>query len=461
MRPGIERLHAELKARIKPDDRSVPVREGGFEYHWQYFAGAQYRTWYRRPLDAAEPTVLLDEAALAAGKAYFNLRALDVSPDGRLLAYTTDEDGSERYRLHLRDLDDGHELADLVVNTSGAVEWAEDGRTLLYVELNDSLRPYRVRAHRLGEDPGSDAVVYQEDDPAFFVAIGKTRSRRFLVIATGTHVTREVRLLDAAAPAGPLQLVAARRDGHRYSVDHAHGRLWILTNDRHENFRLVSAPEAAPGEAHWREEIAGDDHHYLLGVSCFERFMVLSERADGLADLRLRSYAGEEQVIPFPESRLHGLARRQPRVRHRPDPGRLHLDGHPALGDRLCRGHARADRAQGAGDPLGLRRASATSPGACSPPAPDGAHVPITIVHRDDFPPAGGGPAPALRLRCLRPRPRPGLRALAAEPARPRHGLRLRPCPRRRRDGLSLVPRGQARTPSPTASPTSSPVPST
>lgn len=391
LRPGIEGLHAELKARIKPDDRSVPVREGGFEYHWQFFAGAQYRTWYRRALDAAEPTILLDEAALAAGKAYFNLRALDVSPDGRLLAYTTDEDGSERYRLHLRDLDDGHELADLVGNTSGAVEWAEDGRTLIYVELNESLRPYRVRAHRLGEDPGSDAVVYQEDDPAFFVAIGKTRSRRFLVIATGTHVTREVRLLDAAAPAGPLRMVAARRDGHRYSVDHAHDRLWILTNDRHENFRLVSAPDDAPGEAHWREEIAGDDHHYLLGISCFERFMVLSERADGLADLRLRSYAGEEQVIPFPESvytvslgdnREFATDRIRVGYTSMVTPSSV-IDYVVTTRELLVRkvqeipsGYAR--------ERYVTRRLLAT--------APDGAHVPITIVHRDGFPPQGGGP---------------------------------------------------------------------
>ena len=104
LRPLVERLHAELKARIKADDSSVPVREGRFEYHWRFFTGAQYRTWFRRALDGREPIVILDENELAEGKAYFNLRALDVSPDGRLLAYTTDEDGSERYRLHLRDL---------------------------------------------------------------------------------------------------------------------------------------------------------------------------------------------------------------------------------------------------------------------------------------------------------------------------------------------------------------------
>ena len=299
--PLVDRLHAELKGRIKADDSSVPAREGAFEYHWRFFEGAQYRTWFRRGLGEAEPVVILDETLLAAGKGYFSLRSLDVSPDGRLLAYSTDEDGSERFRLHLRNLVTGEELADLVANTSGAVEWAEDGRTLLYVELNDSLRPYRVRAHRLGDDPAGDAILYEEDDPAFFVSIAKTRSRGYLLIATGTHVTRELYLLDAADPLAPPRLVAPRRDGHRYGLDHAHGRFWILTNDRHENFRLVSAPEQAPEEAHWREEIAGDDHHYLLGVSCFAGFMVLSERSDGLADLRIRDYAGPEHVIPFPE----------------------------------------------------------------------------------------------------------------------------------------------------------------
>ena len=391
LRPQVDALHAELKARIKADDRSVPVREGRWEYHWQYFPGAQYRTWYRRGLAEAEPGVLLDEAALAEGKAYFNLRALDVSPDGRLLAYTTDEDGSERYRLHLRDLADGHELADLVANTSGAVEWAEDGRTLLYVELNENLRPFRVRAHRLGADPATDAVIYQEDDPAFFVSIGKTRDRRFLLVASGTHVTREVRYLDAASPDGPLLTLAPRRDGHRYTVDHAHGRFWILTNDRHENFRLVSAPEAAPGEANWCQEIAGDDHHYLLGVSCFADFLVLSERADGLADLRLRSYAGEEQVIGFPETVYTvSLGDNREFATDRIRVGYTSMVTPPSVIDYVVASRELIVRkvqeipSGYAKERYVTRRLLAT--------APDGAHVPITIVHRDDFPPRGGGP---------------------------------------------------------------------
>ena len=391
LQPQIEQLHEELKGRIKADESSVPVQEGEFEYHWRFAVGAQYRTWYRRRLDGGEPVVILDEARLAEGKAYFNLRALDASPDGRLLAYTTDEDGSERYRLHLRDLETGAELGDLVVNTSGAVEWAEDGRTLLYVELNDSLRPFRVRAHRLGDDPAADAVLYEESDPAFFVAIGKTRSRRFLLVATGTHVTSEVHLLDALAPDSALRLVAARREGHRYSLDHAHGRLWILTNDRHENYRLVSAPDTAPGEAGWREEIAGDDHHYLLSASCFAGFMVLRERADGLADLRIRDYAGGEHLMDFPES-VYTVSLGDNREF---ETDRIRVGFTSMVTPFSVIDHVVASRE------LIVRKVQEIPSGYDKEryvtrrllvTAADGAEVPITIVHGKDFPPDGGGP---------------------------------------------------------------------
>ena len=140
----VERLHAELKGRIKEDDHSVPAREGGFEYQWRFAPGTQYRAWLRRALEEPEPAVILDENELARGKDYFRLAAFEPTFDGRLLAYASDEDGSERFRIHVRDLESGEESTDLVTNTSGAVEWAEDGRSLLYVELNDRLRPFRV-----------------------------------------------------------------------------------------------------------------------------------------------------------------------------------------------------------------------------------------------------------------------------------------------------------------------------
>ena len=297
----IERLHAELKGRLKEDDASVPVLDGAFEYQWSFIPGAQYRTWWRRTAGDSVAVAILDENLLADDKAYFNLRALAPSPDGRLLAYTTDEDGSERFWLVVKDLTTGLELEHKVADTSGNALWAEDGRTLFYVELNDSLRPYRVRAHVLGADQKDDRIVYTEDDPAFFVSIGKTRDHALIVIGSGTHVTREMWIVPADRPEEAPVVVAPRRAGHRYAVDHAHGSLWITTNDRHENFRLVRASPAAPGEENWAEILQGDAHRYLLGATCFDDFLVISERVDGLADLRVRGYGGDEHVVRFEE----------------------------------------------------------------------------------------------------------------------------------------------------------------
>lgn len=386
----IEELHAELKGRIKDDDSSVPVADGAHLYHWRFEPGAQYRTWCRAPRAGGAAEVILDEAALASGKSYFNLRGLASSPDARLLAYATDEDGSERYVIHIKDLASGVSTTDLVANTSGSVVWSADGATLFYVELNEKLRPYRVKAHRLGTDAAADRTVYTEDDPAFFVGIGLTQSRRFVVVTAGSHVTREVRLIDATAPAGEPLLVAARRDGHRYGVEHAGDRLWIRTNDRHENFRLVSAPVEAPGEAHWQEEIAGDDRHYLLGVTCFRDFLVVTERLDGLANLRVRDYAGNEHAIDFAEAvYTAGLGDNREFETDRLRVGFSSLT-RPATVLDYHVAERRLETLKVQEIPSGYdpgryvgRRLWAT--------AADGERVPISLVHARDFPTDGSG----------------------------------------------------------------------
>ena len=298
----VEDLHRELKGRIKDDDSSVPVPHGPFSYGWRFRPGAQYRTWFRTPREGGDEEVMVDEVSLAAGKDYFNLRSIAVSPDHRLVAYSTDDDGSERYVVHFRNLETGEESLDHVHNTSGGVLWSADGTVLFYVELNDNLRPFRVRAHRLGEDELEDRIVFEEGDPAYFVSLSRTSDRRWIIIYSGTHVTREALLIDANVPLSAPRTISPRRDGHRYDVDHAHGRFWILTNDRHRNFRLVSAPVDDPCEAAWREEIAGSDHHYLLDASCFAGFLVISERVDGLSNIRIRSYDGSsEHSVDFGE----------------------------------------------------------------------------------------------------------------------------------------------------------------
>jgi len=387
----VERLHAELKGRLTEDDASVPVQDGGFDYQWAFAPGAQYRTWLRRRLGGGALETILDENALAAGLPYLNLRAVTPSPDGRLVAYTVDTDGSERFRLWVKDLVTGVELEHAVTNTSGTVVWAEDGRTLLYVELNDQLRPWRVRAHTLGTAQGRDRVVYAEDDPAFFVSIGKTRDDRFLVIGTGTHVTRELRVIPADRPHAPPGIVAPRREGHRYALDHAHGAFWIVTNDRHENFRRVRATEGAPREGAWEEVIAGRDERYLLAASCFADFMVLSERIDGLADVRILSWAGDEHVISFAEEvYTAALGDNREFATDIVRIGYSSMITPPSVIDYVVPTReliVRKVQQIASGYDKALYRTERVMA-----PAPDGAGVPVTLVWRDGFVRDGSGP---------------------------------------------------------------------
>ena len=394
----VERLHAELRGRIAADDASVPAREGGFEYWWHYRPDEEYRRWLRRALPGGEPMVILDENLLARDRGYFALRSLAPSPDGKLLAYATDEDGSERFALHLEDIDGGTRLADLVTNTTGSIVWAEDGRTLLYVELDAHLRPWRVRAHRLGSDPAGDAELFSERDPAFFLSIGKTLDHRLLLIVSGTNESRETWLLDAEQPLGEPRLVAPRRNGHRYSVDHAHGRLWIRTDDRHPNFRLVSAPVGDPGEASWREEIPADDRTYLVEHECFADFCVLRSGATG--GRRARALLGRCRARGrFRRGGRGTVHRRQSRVRDRPRSLELQLDGDAADGARLRAARAAADRTQGADHSHRLRAGglclrNLVGDGAGRRRDPDHAAAPARS-------PAQGAAVP-LRLRRLR-----------------------------------------------------------
>ena len=304
----VETLFAEMKGRLKEDEASVPQRDGDWLYWWAFRPGGQYRVWYRRPVAGGAEQVLLDEPAEAGGKDYFRLQALAVSPDGRLAAWSADTSGAERFTLRVRDLATGGDVETVTNVANGAVVWSADSRSLAFTEVNDNWRTYRARLHRLGSDPAEDVTLYEETaDQGFNVGLGRTQDRQWIVVATGDHQTSEVRLVPAADPAAPPILVSPRLEKRQYSVDAAHGRLWILTNDDHVNFRLAEADPAAPGA--WTTVIAGSDRVYLRGHASFARHLVVSERVDGLDQVRLRGYDGAETRVPFPEaSYTAGLA---------------------------------------------------------------------------------------------------------------------------------------------------------
>jgi oligopeptidase B len=301
-RPLVDALFEEIKARRELAEESVPFADGDWMYQWAYETDAQYRIWRRWPKGQPDQAgVFLSEPELAAGHAYFALGGLSVSPSGRYLAWAQDTDGSERFHVHVKDLFTGELLDDHLVNTAGAPVWANDDCTLFFLRLSDQWRPYQVIRHRLGSSTDDDALIYEEPDPSFFVGIGKTQSEAFIVVSTGDHVTSEQRFMPADAPDAALRLIAPRRAGHEYDVDHHGEWFYIHTNDRHKNFRIARAPVASPEEEHWEPVIDGSDRHYLCDLQCFRDFMVIEERIDGLDQIRIRDYEGREHYVRFPE----------------------------------------------------------------------------------------------------------------------------------------------------------------
>ncbi len=303
----IETLFQELKGRIKDDDSSVPTKDGDFIYWRKFEPGAQYRLWLRRPVGApeTEEEIILNEPELAGGLEYFNVRSVTVSRDAGLLAWGSDTDGSERYTIRVKSLETGAVLPDEIPNTSGGTVWSAAGDLFLYVELSEQLRPFRVRAHRLGSDPADDPVIYEEADAPFFVGIGESQDRRFSEIGAGDHVTSALRILPSDDPfAGPVT-VNPRKPGLEYDIAPVGGVLFIRTNDTHKNFRLVRVPVATPGQDHWEEVIGGEDRRYLRGVEAFKDFLVLQERVDGIDRIRLLFHTdGEitgEHIVAFDE----------------------------------------------------------------------------------------------------------------------------------------------------------------
>ncbi|HEU4810244.1 MAG TPA: prolyl oligopeptidase family serine peptidase, partial [Sphingomicrobium sp.] len=297
----LETLFEEMKGRIKEDESSVPIRDGDWLYWWKFEPGAQYRGWYRKPVAGGQDKLIYDEPKEAEGKDYFRLGALETSPDGRLLATMIDASGSERFVLKIRDIATGEDIETITEVGIGSPVWSSDSKGIVFTEVNDNWRSYRARYHRLGTPVSEDKTLYEEtEDLGFSVGVDDSQDRSLIFIATGDNTTTEVRFVPANDPLAEPVLIAPRKQGREYSPDAAHGKLWIVTNDDHVNFRLAEADPANPGE--WKTVIPGSDRVYLMGAASYRDHIAMHRRVDGLDQLILRTYSGEETRIPFAEA---------------------------------------------------------------------------------------------------------------------------------------------------------------
>jgi oligopeptidase B len=308
-----DELYREMLSHIKQTDVSVPYRDGMYWYYTRTEEGLQYAIHCRKrgtfsgPKEDADEEVLLDGNQLAEGHAFFAIGAVDISDDGRWLAYSVDYTGFRQYSLYIKDLESG-ELLPGTVERVGSVVWAADNFTLFYtVEDEEQKRQFQLYRHMRGTPYAADVLVYQDDDERFNVGAGRTRDGKFIVVESASHTASEARVLPAAEPQTDLQIICAREDEHEYYIDHRNGNWYIRTNDQGRNFRLVTAPVEDPARENWTERIPHRPDVMLEEVDLFSAFYIACEREDGLPRLRVWRFVGNTAVaepageIAFPE----------------------------------------------------------------------------------------------------------------------------------------------------------------
>jgi oligopeptidase B len=299
-----ETLFAEMKGRIKEDDSSVPAPDGPYAYYSSFVTGAEHPRYCRKRRDLDGPEqVLIDGTVEAGNKPFFDFGGFSVSPDHRLLAWSSDDKGSEFFRIRIRDLSTGKDLGDEIENTAGGVSWAADGKSFLYTHQDEHHRPLKIFRHLLGTGAGADRLVYEEKDTGFFSGAGKTQSRRFFLIDTHDHETSEVYLIDTTMPEAPPRLIAARQSGVEYDVEHWEDQLIIRTNaDGAEDFKIVTAPLGAPGHENWNDLIPHRRGCLVLGIVALRSWLIRLERENGLPRIVVREMTtGAEHEIAFAE----------------------------------------------------------------------------------------------------------------------------------------------------------------
>jgi oligopeptidase B len=309
-----EQLYAEIVGRIQQTDTSAPSFFKGYWHYTRTVEGLEYDIHCRRrgSMSAVEE-VELDCNAIAEGHDYFELGFVERSPDENLLAYAIDFSGKELQQLRFRDLRTGEDLDDVLEDVYYGFAWATDNRTVFYVRPDGSMRPYQVWRHKLGAPKDEDVLVLQEDDERFELTVELTKSERYVIFNSSSQLTSESRFLPSDAPAGEPLLIAPRRQGVEYSVDHQGDRFVILTNDGARNFKLVAAPVSNPGRSAWVDLVPERTGVRLNATDVHVDHIVLGQRSDGLQRLEvLDCRTGELHVVEQPDSTYTAYAGASP-----------------------------------------------------------------------------------------------------------------------------------------------------
>ena len=311
------KLYEEIVGRIRQDDSSVPFRERGYWYYSRFETGKDYPVYARRAdaegVDAlsiqqtndagdfAAEQVLLDVNTMAEGKDFFSVANYETSPDNRILAWAEDDVGRRQYVIRFKDLETGETFEDEIRGVSAGLVWADDNRTLFYVENDpETLLTVRVKKHVLGTPASEDVLVYEEKDDSFYMGIGRTRDDAYICIYVQSTVSSEMRCAPAADPA-QFTVLAERERDVEYDADHHGGRWVIRTNWDAPNFRVMTAPSSATSRGEWQDWLAHSEAVFIEDVELFDGFTAIGERSEGLERVRVIRADGAEEYVKADE----------------------------------------------------------------------------------------------------------------------------------------------------------------
>jgi oligopeptidase B len=299
-----EDLYTEMRARIKEKDESVPVFNNGYYYYTRTDEGKQYYKYCRKKgsLDATEE-VLLDVDSMGKDIPYLSVAGYNVSPDNKLLAFGVDKVSRRQYTLQVKNLETGEILKDEIKGASAGIAWAADSKTFFYTWNNPkTLLTEKIKRHTLGDDASKDVVVYHEQDPTNYIGVYKTKSNKYLVIVSSATLSSEYRVLEADNPAGSFRVFQPRMKEVLYSIDHWGDKFLINTNWNAKNFKLMETPLDKTGSDNWKDVIAHRPDVLLEGIAVFKDHWVITERKEGLLQLRVREVATNgEHYLDFGE----------------------------------------------------------------------------------------------------------------------------------------------------------------
>ena len=296
-------LFEEMKARIKEDDESVPYKYNGYWYIVKYETGKDYPLYFRRKDTLKNPDELLfDCNIMAEGHEYFKLVGLSVSPDNTMISFGIDTTGRRNYTLQVKSLLTGEVFVDVIKNTTGSATWANDNHTLFYTKKDKkTLRSDKIYRHKLGNPTSKDKVIFHEKDDTFGVAIYKSKSKKYLIIACYSTLTNEYHTLNADTPDFKFEMFQERIRGLEYSISHYGDHFYIVTNANNAiNFKLMKTHEDTTLISNWKDVLPHREDVLLEDIDIFKNFLVISERTNGLNRIRIKRWdSKDDYYLPF------------------------------------------------------------------------------------------------------------------------------------------------------------------